>query len=45
MDRKKVEVLCSMDVLKEDIQMVAMREDYTRERVKKNRQTAEHFYW
>lgn len=35
MDRKKVEVLCSMDVLKEDIQMVAMRVDYTRERVEK----------
>lgn len=34
MDRKKGEVLCPMDVLMEDIQMVAMRENYTRERVK-----------
>lgn len=34
MDRKKGELLCSMDVLMEDIQMVAMREGYTRERVK-----------
>lgn len=31
MDRKKGEVLCPMDVLMEDIQMVAMRENYTRE--------------
>lgn len=32
--QKKGEVLCPMDVLMEDIQMVAMRENYTRERVK-----------
>lgn len=31
MDRKKGEVLCPMDVLMEDIQMVTMRENDTRE--------------